>query len=609
MKKLTLSLCAIAGVLMASADARPDLVAQVRAGTCTETRASWWGFDPADSTAPLQSALTSGVARLVVDKMPSPWIVTPLTGTSNLELVLEPGVEIQAKPGEFRPKGACLLSFAGCTNIHIVGYGATLRMRHEDYMKPPYEKSEWRHALSIRSCRNVLIEGLTLADSGGDGIYLGCHGAPYRNVDVTIRDVLCDRNHRQGISVISAENLLIENTVMRETFGTPPAAGIDFEPNRPSEVLKNCVMRNCLSIRNQGAGYATWAGQLNAASAPIDLRFENCTARGNRSSFFFATDSRRGRSVRATLALSNCSFEKPESARAVNIRESPYSATFVSIDNCRIVTTNAVGEDVVTPMNETWRKINLPLSSDGEPPIPHVDAPDLSRVQVFDNAPGKSVRLSPLNARNLATYIVYADAARTLHFMGRQMRVGRYEPGTKPIAITDAQGKKVAKIPLPGFDETAFTFNAPAPGFYRMSVDVGRVAFCLAEADAPVAIDATAHAQGFIYSVGSFWLAVPPKTEKFALYASGAGEERVRVTLTDPQGICVWDYHNISGWERVVVSSNPPPGLWKVTMKKPSQGHFEDARFDVAGIPGFLFLTPEKTWTTFPVRPATHACR
>ena len=600
MKILTLSLCAIAGVLMASADARPDLVAQVRAGTCTEARASWWGFDPADSTAPLQSALTSGVARLVVDKMPSPWIVTPLTGASNLELVLEPGVEIQAKPGEFRPKGACLLSFAGCTNIHIVGYGATLRMRHEDYMKPPYEKSEWRHALSIRSCRK---------DSGGDGIYLGCRGAVRRNVDVVIRDVLCDRNHRQGISVISAENLLIENTVMRETFGTPPAAGIDFEPNRPSEFLKNCVMRNCLSIRNQGAGYATWAGQLNAASDPIDLRFENCTARGNRSSFFFATDSRRGRSVRATLTLSNCSFEKPESARAVNIRESPYSATFVSIDNCRIVTTNEVGEEVVTPMNETWRKINLPLSADGEPPIPHMDAPDLSRAQVFDNAHGKSVRLSPLNARNLATYIVYADAARTLHFKGRQMRVGRYEPGTKPIAVTDAQGKKVAKIPLPDFNETAFTFNAPTPGFYRMTVDVGRVAFCLTEADAPVAIDATAHAQGFIYSVGSFWLAVPPKTEKFALYASGAGEERVHVTLTDPQGICVWDYNNISNWERVVVSGNPPPGLWKVTMKKPSQGHFEDNRFDIAGIPAFLFLTPERTWTAFPVRPATHACR
>ena len=103
MKKLTLSLCAIAGVLMASADARPDLLAQVRAGARAEARASWWGFDPADSTAPLQAALTSGVARLVVEKMPSPWIVTPLTGASNLELVLEPGVEIQAKPGEFRP--------------------------------------------------------------------------------------------------------------------------------------------------------------------------------------------------------------------------------------------------------------------------------------------------------------------------------------------------------------------------------------------------------------------------------------------------------------------------------------------------------------------------
>ena len=597
MKRLIIVFCAVAGAFIASAKARPDLVAQVHAGTCTEARASWWGFDPADSTAQLQAALTSGVARLIVEKMPTPWIVTPLKGASNLELVLEPGVEIQAKPGEFRPKGACLLTFAGCTNVHIVGYGATLRMRHEDYMQPSYEKSEWRHALSILSCRNVRIEGLTLADSGGDGIYLGSRGAPYRNVDVTIRDVLCDRNHRQGISVISAENLLIENTVMRETFGTPPAAGIDFEPNRPSEVLKNCVMRNCLSIRNHGAGYTTWAGQLNAASEPIGIRFENCSSLGNRVEFGFATDNRRRRSVRTMLTLSNCSFEKPSSARAVNIRESPSSATFVTIDNCRIVTTNAVGEEVVTPMDATWRKINLPLSADGAPYIPHVDAPDLARVQVFDDAPGTSVRLSPLRARNLATYIVYANAARTLRFKGHQIRVGRYEPGAKPIVITDVHGNKVAKIPLPDFNETAFTFNAPAPGFYRMSVDVGRVAFCLTEADAPVSIDATTHAQGFIYSTGAFWLVVPPKTEKFALYASGAGEERVHTTLMDPQGICVWDHDNVSGWERAVVSGNPPPGLWTVTMKKPSKGHFEDASFDVAGIPSFLFLAPGKTWS------------
>ena len=76
MRRLVIQLCAIAGALATSAGERPDLVAQVRAGTCTEARASWWGFDPADSTAQLQAALTSGVARLVVDKMSSPWVVT-----------------------------------------------------------------------------------------------------------------------------------------------------------------------------------------------------------------------------------------------------------------------------------------------------------------------------------------------------------------------------------------------------------------------------------------------------------------------------------------------------------------------------------------------------
>ena len=596
MKRIVFQLCAIAGASAALGWARPDLVMQVRAGACAEARASWWGFDMADSTLQLQAALTSGVARLVVDKMPSPWVVDPLVGASDLELVLEPGVEVQAKPGGFRGRGASLLTFAGCTNVHIVGYGAALRMRHEDYMKPPYAKSEWRHALSILSCRDVRIEGLTVADSGGDGIYLGCSGASRRNVDVAIRDVVCDRNHRQGISVISAENLLIENTVMRGTFGTPPAAGIDFEPNHPAEVLKNCVMRNCRTARNQGAGYTVWAGQLNGASEPMDLRFENCTSTGDRTAFNFSTDGRRGRSVRAALSLSNCSFEKPRGACAVNIRESPSSAVSVSIAGCRIVTTNAVGEDVVTPMDEEWRRKHLPLSADGRPPIPYLPAFDFARARVFDEAPGAAVRLQPLCLRNIAVYIVYADAARTLRFKGRQKRVGRYEPGAKPILAADAAGKTVARMPLPGFVETEFAFNAPAAGFYRLSIDVGRVAFCLTEADAPVAIDVEERQQGFIASAGSFWLAVPPGVEEFALYASGEGEERAHVLLEDPRGVCVWERDGISTWERAVVGGKPRPGLWKATMKRPSSGVFEDVRIDVAGIPGHLFLAPGRTW-------------
>ena len=575
---------------------RPDLVAKVRAGELKEARVSWWGFDGEDSTRFLQAAIDSRVPRLVVDRMEGPWFTSPLRGVSDQEIFFEPGSEVRAKRGAYRGKGECLLRFPKCENVRLSGYGATLSMWHADYMQPPYEKSEWRHAVSVLSSRNVVIEGLTIASSGGDGIYLGCCDAKFpRNLDVVIRDVLCHDNHRQGISVISAENLLIENTVMRETHGTPPAAGIDFEPNHPDEVLKNCVMRNCLTVNNEGAGYTTWAGQLNAQSEPLDIRFENCTAFGDRTSFHFATDSRRGRDVGGRVVLRNCSFEKPR-GQAVSLRENRFGSLRYDISDCVIVQTNATGREVRTCMGETWKRINLPLQGDPDFSIPRVSDPDLAHAEVFDAAPGESVRLQPMRARHRATYLVYADRARTLHFAGAQCRVGRYAPSAKPIRMTSLAGARIAEIPLPGFSPAGFSFDAPAAGFYRMSLDLGSVAFALTSTDAPVALDLTDAAQGLVSSAGSMWFSVPKGTRRFALYVSGEGAEKVHVALHMPQGVQVWNQDRISNWSKAVVTA-PPAGLWRIRAQRPTEGCFEDARYDLAGIPGFLFLSPDKTWS------------
>lgn len=579
---------------------RPDLVARVASGELKEARASWWGFDAADATAILQAAIDSRVPRLVVDRMDAPWTVTPLHGVSNQELVLEPGTEILAKAGAFRPIGASLLTWSSCSNVTVTGYGATMRMRHADYMKPPYAKSEWRHALVFLCCRNVLVRGLTLASSGGDGIYLGSNNRPpFRNIDVVVRDVLCHDNHRQGISVITAENLLIENTVMRETHGTPPAAGIDFEPNHPCEVLKNCTMRNCLSVNNEGHGFTTWVGQLAASSEPVDLRFENCTAFGNRVSFGIAIDSRRGRDVDGHVALRGCRFEKPRGPRAVDLRENRDGTFAYDIEDCVIVQTNAAGAEVSTPMGENWKKINLPLQGCAKDTPPRVVRPDLAHAHVIDAAPGSTVRLAPLRVRHQADYLVYAASTRTLHFEGRQFPVGRYPASTKPIVVSSAAGKPVAKIPLPGFKACPLTFDAPAPGFYRMSVELGAGAFALTSADAPVALDLTERAQGLISSVGSLWFAVPVGARRLAFFASGEGAERVHARLVSPQGVCLWDQDNISNWTRATIEP-ALPGLWRIDIARPSQDFFEDTRLDLAGVPAFLFLNPDKTWTCPP---------
>ncbi|MBT4484041.1 MAG: right-handed parallel beta-helix repeat-containing protein [Candidatus Latescibacteria bacterium] len=267
----------------------PQTVKEVQEGKRTVANAAWWGFDEKDATAALQSAINSGAKRVIVPNMTKDWIVKPIKLASNQELMFEEGVVVTAKRGEFRGKGDNLFSAEELKNITIRGYGATWRMQKKDYligtMSPdfgrwagPYEKSEWRHAFAMWSCENIEILGLTIKDSGGDGIYLGAtfkSSQPY-NKNIHIKDVVCDNHHRQGISVISVDGLLLENSVFMNTWGTLPCAGIDFEPNAQGEKLTDIIVRNCVFKDNYGNGIVVAPGNITDKNEVISIRFENC---------------------------------------------------------------------------------------------------------------------------------------------------------------------------------------------------------------------------------------------------------------------------------------------------------------------------------------------
>ncbi len=280
-KTLTASLPA------ADAFARPELVREVLEGKRQEARASWWGFDPTDSTAQLQEAIHSKVKRLILDRQASPWFTGPLTGVSDQEIVFEAGTELVALKGAFRARSDCLLSFRECEHVVLRGdrtdggESAHIRMHKQDYQSADYEGSEWRHGVAFFGCRNVLVQDLSIEQTGGDGIYLGAGSNHAPNRQVTIRRVDCNANHRQGISVISAEDLLIEDCRLRNTDGTAPQAGIDFEPNSPEDSLVRCVMRRCIAESNAGTGFQICPQYLTSQSPPISIHLDQCVSRAN----------------------------------------------------------------------------------------------------------------------------------------------------------------------------------------------------------------------------------------------------------------------------------------------------------------------------------------
>jgi hypothetical protein len=263
----------------------PEAVKEVTAGQRAVANAAWWGFDPEDSTGTLQAAIDSGVKSLIIPYMGEPWVVRPLRLRSGQEIVFEPGVVVLAKQGEFMGEGDSLFTASGVSNLTIRGYGATLRMRKRDYQQAPYPKAEWRMGIALRGCRNVLIEGLRVESTGGDGFYIDGGGDLLWSEDITIRDCVAYDNHRQGMSVISAVNLLVENCTFANTWGTAPEAGIDLEPDSENQRLVNCVIRHSIFENNNGNEVLVYLKPLSRNSEPVSIRFERCLIR--------MTDARR----------------------------------------------------------------------------------------------------------------------------------------------------------------------------------------------------------------------------------------------------------------------------------------------------------------------------
>ncbi|MEX2286163.1 MAG: right-handed parallel beta-helix repeat-containing protein, partial [Planctomycetaceae bacterium] len=325
----------------------PQAVEEVKAGRRMIANAAWWGFDEEDATEAIQSAINSGAKTVILPNLGKDWIVRPLRLAGHQELILEKGVVITAKRGEYRGKSDSVFVAQDIDNLTIRGEGATVRMQKEDYIVGlvfkdlgwnrafgQYEKSEWRMCLAIRGCNNVRIEGLTLRDSGGDGIYIdGGRHAP-ASTDIHLKSVNCDNNYRQGLSVISVDGLLVEDSKFCNTWGTPPSAGIDIEPDAPTQHLTDIVIRNCAFEDNYGDGIEVHAGRLTRESKPISIVVENCRI-----------TSRRGAGIRilkltddgpkGTITFSNCTIENTE-AYGIKVQDKSADAARISFVNCRL---------------------------------------------------------------------------------------------------------------------------------------------------------------------------------------------------------------------------------------------------------------------------------
>jgi hypothetical protein len=633
----------------------PKAVEEVMSGKRKEAKVSWWGFNPEDATKAIQSAIDSGAEKLIFENMGAPWVTDKIQLASDQELFFEKGVIIIAKKGAFKGKGDSLFTASLKSNIILNGYDATLKMHKSDYAGEGYEKAEWRHVLSIRSSSNVRVYGLTLAESGGDGIYLGVAKSGVTNTDIHIKDVVCDSNYRQGISVISARNLLIENCILKNTSGTPPSAGIDFEPNRANEELVNCVMRNCVSENNDGDGYEFYIRNLNGESADLSIRLENCRSVGDRIPIRYVINNGPGDvAVKGSAEFINCSFENGRKG-GVFIGDKPAKAGQVRFVKC-VISNPALDNPAISPIIFNTRhgatediggvdfvdcvirdpidripidfkdwsgdlritdiKGSLMVERDGvkkEYQITPELLKDWIPILSFKKIPKFSmsgIELQPVfpeadpdkfsdcfaKLRRDASCIIYAKESELVRLNIRYFQVGRYSGNSMTVNVFSASGGLIHEQDMPFKSESEIQFTAQEKGTYKVAFSTGHNAAQIVSSSHRLCMsseDAPIHLFG---TTGEFYFHVPGGIGEFGVKVFGdSSSEAVKATLIDASGNEIETKDNITQPHVFVVNRDDAKSgeVWKLKIEKPSAISFEDYYIQLLGIPPFISCSRE----------------
>ena len=644
-----------AGPAVGQAKVNRFMIERVASGKAQIAVASWWGFDSEDSTEALQTAIDSGARKVIVDDVRKPWIVRPITLRSDQEIIFRRGVEVVAKRGEFKGATDALFRADNESNITLNGYGAVLRMHRADYAAPPYEDAEWRHVLSLKSCSNVRVYGLALVDGGGDGIYLGVATRGATNSNVHIKDVVCDRNYRQGISVISADRLLIEGTVMRDTGGTPPQAGIDFEPNRPDERLSNIVMRNCTAEFNRGDGYEFYFMHLDASSAPVSMRFENCRSLGDgQQAVRLVTGNTPASAVKGRIEFADCAFADSVNG-GILISNLPVGGCRVVFSRCSLANP-AVEKPTVAPILFQSRQDasepiggvefdNLLLSdpvlrnpigyADGGGGIPVravtgvIDLQRGGERQTIELTPEKLIEWIPASAikqiprlsleglslkpqildadpdayafgfarmRREGRLVLYAREGDAVSIRLAHDAVGRLAGSAIQVRITDPSSVSIDAPAVPFRGECEVSFTAPETGVYRVVADPGGNSVRVVASSHPVNIVGEGGPVRLIYSAGDYFFRVPAGVREFGVRVCGEGTgEAIRAVLINPDGRVVQEVDNAVQTHQfeVALPAASRGEIWMLRLAKPSAMAWEDHSIDLRGIPPLLAPSPE----------------
>lgn len=295
------------------------------------------GTDEVDDTAAIQAALNASNSVYIPNGIYYITVSQPLTLRSGQILTLESDAELRALASVND-----LYSVVKISNVsNVMVTGGTIVGDRDTHIGTT---GEWGMGILIdNGAEDICISGVTVRDCWGDGIYLGGEQTVQH---ITLEDITCDNNRRQGLSITNAAYVTVRDSVFKNTNGTAPSAGIDIEPNQGASFITisgsqcignegsgldimglntridNITVSHCVFSGNNGAGIVV----VNAAELRIsdtivennhtgieikrdtfDLTFTNMTVSGNQQRGVSLVTSAQNVGT-AEIAFNSCTF-------------------------------------------------------------------------------------------------------------------------------------------------------------------------------------------------------------------------------------------------------------------------------------------------------------
>lgn len=142
-----------------------------------------------------------------------------------------------------------MLLIKGVQNLNL--YNPTLIGDRKNHLG---EQGEWGMGISVEDSDDIDIYNMNISDMWGDGLYVRTtRNETGGNLRVKYGSI--DNARRNGISVISAKNTLLDSIQISNTNGHNPASGVDVEPNRKHiHVIKAVTLKNIFTYNNEKDG-------------------------------------------------------------------------------------------------------------------------------------------------------------------------------------------------------------------------------------------------------------------------------------------------------------------------------------------------------------------